>query len=227
MNHNKSPRRSGPGCFAYGCLVATVIFCVVMGSIWYFGLRSMRSAVDQYTATTAEAFPSASPDPSVASTANTKVAELNNAAREQRASSVEFSEQEVQALIEQTPWRNWVRVNFGGEDVVLKFSFPLAALGDWVAASFLVGDIKERFLVGSAKCRFGFNEGQPKLAFLELVLNEKTLEDLPRGHAAEWIVGAVSQSVESAKTEGLVPPGLKGLREVVIRDSRLVVAVGP
>lgn len=227
MNHNQSPQRSGPGCFAYGCLIATVIFCVVMGSIWFFGLRSMRSAVEQYTAARSESFSPVSIDPSITTTALRKVNDLDGAVRAEQTLTVEFSEQEVQALIEQTPWRNWMRMGLQGEDVSLKFSFPLAALGDWAAASFLVGDIKERFLVGSAKCRLALKDSKPQLAFSELVLNDKTLEDLPRGHAAEWVVGAVSHGIESSKVEGSFPPALRGLREVVVRDGLLVVAVGP
>lgn len=190
----------------------------------------MRSAVEQYTARTAELLPSVTIDPSVTSKAQSMLGELRRAVAEKQNLQAEFTEQEVQALIDQSTWRDWVRIGLNGEEATVRFSFPLAALGDWEAASFVVANLKERFLVGDARGRFGLSAGKPTLSFSHLVLNDNQLEDLPRGHAAEWVLGAVSHSIEASPTEEAVGDSpisrLRNLREVSIRDSRLVVVVG-
>lgn len=226
MTSSNIPRRAGPGCFGYGCLIATVIFCVVIGSVWFFGLRSMRSAVDQYIAREFTPLAPIAVRSEAASSALRKIGELQAAGREDRALEVEFSDQEVQALIDATPWKNWLRVGFSGDEVSLTFALPLAALGEWKAASLLVGDISERALVGNARCRFHLSDKKPKLSFSELVLNGHSLEDLPRGHAGEWITGAIAQAAQDTESEVASVETLRKLREVKIKDGKLAVVVG-
>jgi hypothetical protein len=141
--------------------------------------------------------------------------------------SHEFTEGEVQALIHSTPWRDWVRVSFVGDEASLRFSFPLSALGDWLAASFLVGDIKDRWLVGNARVRLMRKDEALFVSFQELVLNEQFLEDLPRGHAGDWVSGAFLNALKDPELGASLPPVFKALQSVEVREGRLFVGVGP
>jgi hypothetical protein len=207
-------------------VIATVLFCVVIGSIWFFGLRSMRSAVDQYTAREFALLPPISIAAEARSSAALKLAELQTAAQDGRGARVEFTQPEVQALIESTPWKDWLRIGIAGDELSLTFAFPLAALGDWQAASFLVGDISERALVGNARCNFQLIDKTPKLKFLELVLNGHLLEDLPRGHAGEWITGAIAQAAQDPESGTNLPLVLRAIAEARVVDGKLSIAVG-
>jgi hypothetical protein len=225
INQSAAPRR-GPGCFGYGCLIATVIFCLVIGGAWFVGLRSIRGAVKRYTATSVEPLAPMSIEASAENAARLKWDQLNAAALAGQNLSLEFTEGEVQALIHSTAWRDWVRVSLEGDEAGLSFSFPLGALGDWVAASFLVGDIKDRGLVGSARVRLARGESGLHVSFQELVLNDQVLEDLPRGHAGDWVSGAFLNALKDPELGASLPPVCKSLQDVQMRDGRLVVAVG-
>lgn len=216
--------RSGPGCFAYGCVIATVIFCVVVGGIWFFSLRSMRDAVEQYTSATLVPLASVEVQAEVDSLASEKLAGIQAALAARRELSVDFSEQEIQALIQRSSWSEWLRVSLRGEDVSVQFAFPLAALGEWYAASFLVGNITERTLVGRAQGVVKVDAGVPSLSISHLVLNNKTLEDLPRGYAAEWIVGALTNLPSGTAADSV---SIQSIRKLSIHDGRLQVTVGP
>jgi len=226
MSNDRSPRRTAPGCFGYGCLIATVIFSLVIGGIWFLGLRSMRVAVKQYTAETFSRLAPLDVDAGVTDSSLKKLADLRSAVGAGRRETFEFSGPEVQSIISATQWRDRVQVAIRGDELEATFAFPLAALGDWAVASYIVSDIKDRALVGDARCKFGFIDGVPKLSFSKLVLNKQELEDLPRGHAAEWIVGAVSEVIKERESAEELVPVLRAIRQVELRDGRLFVTVG-
>jgi len=226
INRSGTARR-GPGCFGYGCLIATVIFCLVIGGAWFVGLRSIRGAVGKYTAQSAEPFAAIAIESSAETSARLKWEQLSSAAAAGQTLSHEFTEGEVQALIHSTPWRDWVRVSFVGDEASLRFSFPLSAVGDWLAASFLVGDIKDRGLVGNARVRLMRKDGALFVSFQELVLNEQFLEDLPRGHAGDWVSGAFANTLQDPALASSLPPVFKALQSVEVRDGRLIIGVGP
>ncbi len=218
--------RRGPGCFGYGCLIATVIFCLVIGGAWFVGIRSIRGAVNRYTATSVQPLAPISIEATADVAAGLKWGNLSAAALAGQNLSLEFTEGEIQALIHTTPWRDWVRVSLKGNEAGLRFSFPLAALGNWVAASFLVGDIKERGLVGSARVSLMRKDSELHVSFQELVLNDQVLEDLPRGHAGDWVSGAFLNALKDPELGASLPPVFKALHEIQVRDGRLVVEVG-
>jgi hypothetical protein len=191
------------------------------------GLRSIRGAVSRYTAQAVEPFSPVSIEPSADSRAHLKWEQLRTAAVAGQTLSLDFTEGELQALIQSTQWRDWLRVALGGNEAVVRFSFPLAALGDWVAASMLVGDIKDRGLVGRARIRLAQKDAAPHVSFQELVLNDQVLEDLPRGHAEDWVRGAFVNAVSDPELAPSLPPVFKALQGVEVREGLLVVAVGP
>ena len=97
------------------------------------------------------------------------------------------------ARIRSTTWKDRIRVGLKSDYMDLSFSIPLASLGEWEAASFIVKKIKDRFINGSARCQISIKDGTPKLSFSKLTLNHRELEDMPRGHAAEWVSGAIAE----------------------------------
>jgi hypothetical protein len=186
----------------------------------------MRGAVSRYTAQSVEPLEAVSIDVRSLESARPKLAQLHTAASDGSSVTVEFSEQELQALIGSSGWRDWMRVKFEGDEAKFRFSFPLAALGDWSAASYLVGDIRDRALVGSAKCRIELRQGKLQLSFFELVLNKQELEDLPRGHAADWISGAISEAITHSEPDDPIFTTLNKIRDVTLHNGLLTVSVG-
>ncbi len=234
MNQFSAPRR--PGCFGYGCLIATVLFCLAIGIAWFVGLRSLREAVEQYTSAAIEPLAQIRVDQELASQATSKWAELNSAAIAGTALVHDFSTDELQGLLQGSHWRDWVRVGLSGDEAKIQFSLPLASLGEWVAASRLVGSIKDRGLVGSARIRIApkdathtsaTNKAAPfQINFQELVLNQQVLEDLPRGYAADWVTGALTSAISDRELSSSFAPVFRALERLELRDGRLVVAVG-
>jgi hypothetical protein len=216
-------RSTGPGCFTYGCLIAVVIFSVLIGGIWFYARSSMREAVEQYTANTSGFLPSVSSSELDANEGIRKINQLRAAISENRNESVALSSAELQAVIGTTPWKDWIRVELIEDSVAIRFSLPLAALGEWQAASFVFNRIKDRFISGSAKCQISIKQGDTKVSFSELTLNDKKLEDMPRGHASQWVSGAIA---ELAKEDTSSLRVLKKLKDVSVIDGKLVVQVG-
>jgi hypothetical protein len=111
--------------------------------------------------------------------------------------SVSLTEDELRGIIEAGPLKGRVDLRIEGNQPSVRFSLPLGLLGDWQAARFLVDDIATRAIRGSAKGSFSITDGKPALKLSELTLNESQLGDMARGHAEEWLVGAlVSTAVD-------------------------------
>jgi hypothetical protein len=217
-----SKQRSGPGCFTYGCLIAIVLFSLAIGGIWFYAKRSIGTAVDKYTANTGIALKDISVDSVVVREGVTKFFQLQDALNARAPIALSFTSAELQGLVSTTPWRDWVRVDLGANNLSAQFSIPLAALGDWYAASFVVGKVKDRFLTGSSQCQVSIRDGALKVSFSELVLNGEQLEDMPRGHAAEYVVGAINEmGAENDSKLSL----LKRFKSLEVVDGKLVVEV--
>lgn len=234
MTQLATPRR--PGCFGYGCLIATILFCVAIGTAWFVGLRSLRGAVDRYTCASTEPLAPTAVDQELVNLAGSKWAELNAASIAGAPLSIQFSEGELQALVNETPWRDRVRVGLLGNEAKIQFSIPLSSLGDWVAASRLVESIKDRALVGSARVRLVPRDDAQETAaskdlpvqviFQELILNEQVLDELPRGHASDWVSGALKSALIDPALRASFSPVFRAIQGLDLRDGRLIIAVG-
>jgi hypothetical protein len=187
MNAN----RSGPGCFSYGCLIAAVLFTTVIGGVAYWARQGLRGAVKQYTTETAPVLEVASVRPDVMSSGVTKFNQIQAAMDGRQPLSVSLSEDELRGIIEAGPFKGRLDVQLEGDQTSARFSVPLALLGDWQAARFLVDDIATRAIRGSAQGRFSITDGKPELRLSGLTLNESALGEMARGHAEEWLVGAL------------------------------------
>ena len=215
-------RQTGPGCFTYGCLIAAVLFSVLIGGIWLYAKRSMREAVDRHLSSVPSPLSSVSYSETDADEGMRKINLLRSAINENRAESVMFSSADLQGAIGATSWKDWIRVELNSDFVNLRFSLPLAALGEWEAATRIVDTIKDRFLTGSARCLLSIKEGEIRLSFSELTLRDRKLEDMPRGHAAEYVSGAI---MALAKDDASTMHVLNKLQEVSVIDGKLQVRV--
>lgn len=218
--------RSGPGCFGYGCVIAVVLFTTVIGGVAFYGTRSVRKAVEQYTTVSAPPLTIAAVDSAYVESGRAKLEGLKAAFQNSSSFTGEFSQDELRAIIQSSPWKDRILLSLAGDEFDAAFSFPLKALGEWQAASFLFGDLPERALRGNAKGRCSISEGKVKLTLSQLVLNDRTLEDMARGHAANWIVGAFNaafndEALHDSK-EG-VPESLQKIRKAEIGNNRLLI----
>ena len=203
MPNNSVTSRSGPGCFGYGCLIATVLFTVVFGGIALYSVKSIRSAVEKYTTTTPSSIVPATTDDAVTVSAHGRLTELVSAFNERRAHKVVFSETELRALLNQTSWHDRADATLVGDELKVSFAFPLSVLGDWKAASAIVGDITERQVAGTAQGNVLVRDGVVSIKLSHLTLNGHQLEEMAQGHASEWLTGAVNSMLDDyLGTEG-------------------------
>jgi hypothetical protein len=212
-------RRSGPGCFSYGCLIAAVLLTTVLGGIAYYSVRSMRSAVQQYTAEMVVPVAAEQVSQDVVKAALDRAELIAKALRDGTPYEASFTEQELRGLIQGSNWRDKLDVRLDGEAVDLKFGFKLSDLGAWQAASMIASDIGDRAANGSLKGVFSIERGAPELKLSALELNGLTLEDMARGHAAQYITGALKASSDS----GITPIGR--IEELAVREGRLTLKV--
>lgn len=189
-------RQSPPGCFGYGCLIAVVLFSVVIGGIALWAHKSIQSAVRQYTSESAPLLPISSVSNETISAATDKANRLKAAAASGERFSVNFTGEELRGIISATPFNGRLDLSLVGEEAAVQFSIPLSEVGDWEAASYLVNDIASRAIRGSARGVVEVTDGKLSLKLSGLTLNDVELGEMARGHAAEWIVGAITSVVQ-------------------------------
>jgi hypothetical protein len=177
----------------------------------------MRSALEQYTAETVVPVAVSELEPALADAAKQRFILLSQALSGETPFEGEFSEGELRAAIQGSSWRGKLDLKLQGEEVDLKFGFPLSDLGEWQAASVIAKDIKHRAANGSLRGVFRIERGSPVLKVSRLELNGHTLEDMPRGHASDYITGALKASADG----GVFP--LARIDELAVRDGKLVV----
>jgi hypothetical protein len=205
-----------------------VLFTVVIGGVTLYGVKSVRQAVEQYTAQSAPPLDSIAVDSVTMESANSKFVALQKAYSERTPHSIELSEGELNAIIQSSSWRNKVRVLVVGDELAATFSFPLSDLGDWQAASIIFGDIGGRALRGDAQGRFVISDGKASLTLSKLNLNQRPLEDMARSHAAEWMMGAFHAAVsdDGPSVDRSEPPeALKRIEKIAVEDGRLKVQI--
>jgi hypothetical protein len=169
-----------------------VLFVVVIGGLGFYSVRSLKNAVARYTTDRASAVVAGAIEPAMLDTAAAHYSEVVQAFTTGRAYTTEFSESELRALIYRTPWRERVFPSLTGDELAVKFAFPLGAVGDWTAASAIVKDITSRVVAGSAQGKLTIKDGVVSLSLSKLELNGHVLEEMARGHASEWLAGAIN-----------------------------------
>jgi hypothetical protein len=158
----------------------------------------MRTAVNQYTVSdyTLEGggITPRAVEPAVLQSARGKGDAILSAYNSNRELKISLTADEIRAFVSVSPWQRMLEPAVEGNELILRFSFPLAMLGEWGAAKMIVPDITSRGVSGSAAGAFSISNGVPNLKLSKLVLGDSELGDMARGHAAEWIVGALVDS---------------------------------
>ncbi len=227
MNQHSS--RGGPrfGCFTYGCGFALVLIVVVFGGLGFYYAKSLRSAFEEYSSDRAPSLPPFEVSAEVSTGAWSKFESLRSAVQQATSATATFTEPELNALIANSVARDAVRVSLAQDQLVIEFVFTPALLGDWQAARFILGSSYGRFFNGSASARTNVDSGVASVSFSELTLNGHRLEDMARGHASQWITGAINSSLGDGD-EGAAQGGpLRFVRAMSIKNNALEVTVGP
>ena len=221
--------RSNPGCFRYGCLIALVLFSLVVGGIALWARKSLRDAVIEYTSEEAPPLDEDLVPAEVVRLAQAKYNQLVTAANTGTATSLTLSEQELRGLVQASSLKGRVAISLTPGGVSARFSLPLALLGDWVAASVIVKNIASRSIVGAAQGSLAVSEGVISLTLGDLTLNGTPLGEMARGHASDWIKGAIEAALvgDSAKEKESEGGILKRIRMLRIADGTVTLEVLP
>lgn len=208
-----------PGCFRYGCFIATVLAVVVFGSLTWWSIRSVRQAFELYTSDS----PSFLSDVTVVShnelvRGKAKWQRATDAFRANNDLNVQFSSSELMGAMRGLGFSNGVDVAFEGDRVKARFSVPLSLFGEWLAAEKLVGNVAERFLTGEVIGKISISDNKPKIDCERLVLNDSLLEEMARRQAATWLEGAVQSVLQGAR-------GSSHIEQLAISDSLLNVSL--
>lgn len=221
-----SQQQRGCGCFSYGCVVALTIIIVVGGGVGYYLMHQVKSAVLEYTSEYAAPITPVPVVPEVSESARTKVQRIREALDSKGAVETDFSSDEVNAAIQQTPWRDKLSVSLDGDRIRGAFSFPISAVGEWPAAKLLLGESVSRRLNGSFAAGIQLSDGKAAISISELTLNGHRLEDMAQGHASKWLSGAVNAQNDDESGQSDDDAILKRIRRFEVRDGRLFIAVG-
>lgn len=213
------------GCFTYGCGFALVLITVLFGGLGYYYVNSLRAAFEEYSAERVPALPPFEIDSAVIDGALAKLSALRVAISNKSAGTHEFTQGDVNALISRSSARDAVRVSLGSDEISAQFAFTPALFGEWRAAELVLGNSYRRFFNGSSKAKVAVANGIAKVTFTELTLNGHTLEDMARGHASQWVTGAVNSAADGEAVSG-EGGALQFVRSLEVRDGRVVVEVG-
>lgn len=225
---NKQISGGGPrfGCFTYGCGFALLLSIVVFGGLGYYYVTSLRTAFKEYSSDQPPVLPPIVVDTAVTDTAVAKLTALRESIVQRTSSQHTFSEAELNALISMSIARDAVRVELAGDDVSAQFAFTPALFGEWRAAELVLGNAYHRFFNGSCKAKVSISNGVASVNFTELNLNGHTLEDMARGHASQWVTGAINATAMEGSEGAEAKPYVSAIRSLIVKDGAVEVSVG-
>lgn len=188
MNPTPEKRKSGRGCFLYGCLSLVVLFILVVAlAVWGIG-RYVGSAIEQFTEAAPQQFePAALPEAE-----NQALRErLQNFARDLQqtnpAAQLALDSRELNAVIATEPslaeLKDSLRVQFENNEVRCQLSVPLDPLAELpvVGWMFLSG-LKGRYLNATANVRIALENGVLNTSLMDVQVKGVSL---PPGALAE------------------------------------------
>lgn len=222
MGTNVSRGGARFGCFTYGCGFALILSVVLFGGLGYYYVTSLRSAFEEYSAEQPPALPPITIGTEVSTAAVAKLASLRDAVDQKSSAQRTFSEAELNALISTSVAKDAVRVSLAGDEVAAQFSFAPSLFGDWRAARLVLGSSYNRFFNGACKAKVSVKNAVASVNFTELNLNGHALEDMARGHASQWVSGALNAGSDGAEEKPLV----SAIRYLIIKDGVVEVSVG-
>lgn len=226
MNTRVSGGGARFGCFTYGCGFALILSIVVFGGLGYYYVTSLRSAFDEYSSERPPALPPLQVDNAVSDAAFAKLDNLRDAVAQNATARQAFSEAELNGLLAKSVAKDAVRVSVAGDEVAAQFAFTPALFGDWRAARLVLGGSYNRFFNGTCKAKVAVNNGVASVNFTELTLNGHALEDMARGHASQWVSGAINATAMEGSEGAEVKPYVSAIRSLVVKDGAVEVSVG-
>jgi len=226
MNTRVSGGGARFGCFTYGCGFALILSIVVFGGLGYYYVTSLRSAFDEYSSERPPALPPLEVESALSDAALAKLANLGDAVAQKATARQTFSEAEVNGLISRSVAKDAVRVAVSGDEISARFAFTPALFGDWRAARLVLGSSYERFFNGTCKAKVSVNNGVASVNFTELSLNGHALEDMARGHASQWVSGAINATAMEGSEGAEVKPYVSAIRSLIVKDGAVEVSVG-
>lgn len=208
-----------PGCFRYGCFIATILTVVVFGSLTWWSLRSVRQAFEFYTSDAPSVLAGVhSVSDSAVEQGRAKWQQLADAYKGNASTHVVFTADELRGAMQGMRFHNTVDVGVDGDEITARFSVPLSLFGEWTAAQKLVGSVKDRFLTGEIVGAVSIIDNSPTIDCERLVLNGSVLEEMARGHAASWLEGAVRSVIQSRRETS-------NISKLVVANSLLAVTL--
>lgn len=226
MNAKVSGGGARFGCFTYGCGFALILSIVLFGGLGYYYVTSLRAAFEEYSAEQPPALPPLVVDSAVTDVAVGKLVSLR-AAVDQKSSALQtFSEAELNGLISRSVVKDALRVSLVRDEVSAQFSFAPSLFGEWRAAQLVLGSSYNRFFNGACRAKITITTGVASVNFTELELNGHKLEDMARGHASQWVSGAINASAVE-NTDGVGEKSyVSAIRSLIIKDGIVEVSVG-
>ena len=186
-----------PGCFSYGCLIATVIVFVLGSFLAWWGIRSIKSAVKLYTTPVAASLPDLSIDSASDSTASgVKIARLLAALEFDHDFTVTFNSAELNEALRVRGLEKNITIALKDDRLLMSFSLSLGLLGEWSAARIIVPDIESRHISGIIRGEFEVADGVPKINLDRFMLNKSEFDEMAREHASTWLEGALVSAFE-------------------------------
>jgi hypothetical protein len=207
-----------PGCFSYGCLIATVIVVVLGSFLTWWGIRSIKAAVELYTTPVAARLSDNYGDsPSENTASGDKVARLFAALEVNYEFSTTLTSADLNEALRVRGLEKNVRVGLEGNRLSMSFSLPLGLLGEWSAARIIVPDIESRHISGMLLGEFEIADGVPNVNLDKFVLNNNVFDEMAREHASTWLGGALVSAFAD----------LPRIQKVITRESMLFVELSP
>ncbi len=181
-----------PGCFSYGCLISAFIVIILGAFLTWWGIRSVKGAVEMYTTPAASSLVRLSEDVSSNDNVNgDKLLGLLRALDSGNDFADSFTSTDLNAAVRIRGLEENISLALNGDKVFLRFSLPLGFLGEWRAARIIVPNINSRFATGELAGKFEITDGVPKVELEKFVLNQKLFDEMARGHASTWLEGAL------------------------------------
>ncbi len=191
------PQKRGLGCLGYGCIFATVMILVIVGSLFFLARSAMRTAVTRFTTEQPVAVPTVTFDAAAQASAEAKLQDLRRLWNDPAArGQVTLSQADVLGMLGGTPFSGKLFIELQDDAVAGTFSFPMTALGDWNAAKPIIGDSLNRYITGNARAKVSVTNGVASVTFESLVLNGQYFDGDALKEANEWVSGFLNTPSE-------------------------------
>ena len=205
MNASPPPTKRRFGCLGYGCIVAVILFFLVVGGLVWGGRFALRNAVELFTTDVPAAVPTLPGDEAAQRAALEKVANLRGVVRDPKgAGEFSLSQRDILELLSTTVFNKSVFPEIQGDSLVLTFSFPLTALGEWGSARWIIADKLNRYLSGTSRVKALIDNGVVAVTVEDLTLNGQVFDGDSLKEATEYISGFVTSLKDDQTARGFL-----------------------